>query len=136
MHRHAMVPLLRGELDGDREPPEAREPLVEDPVLAAAVGEAEGAEELGQAAEADLGAAVGERLDPAEERTVGAEGQGLLRVDGGEGDGQVRARREPGTAHDGAQVDPAVGQAAEDEGAGLDDDVVRLGQGLARCRGC
>lgn len=69
----------------------------------------QGAEKLGQATEADLGALVGERLDPAEKGAVGTERQGLVGTDSGEGDGQVRAWAEAGTAHDGAQVHAPAG---------------------------
>src|ERR1044071_2532901 len=77
-HGELAVSVLGREADGDGEAAEAGQPLAKDAVLAAAAGEAEGAEEFAQAIEADRGPALeGEGLDPAEEGAVRAEGKRL-----------------------------------------------------------
>ena len=67
---------------------QALDPLLEDPVVGAAVIEAEGGQELLEGLEGDEALSIGAGLDPAEEGPVGAEGQDGVLPYRGEGDGQ------------------------------------------------
>src|SRR4030095_8724179 len=107
LHVDLGLVALAVEADGDGESEEAGEALAEARVVAPAPGEIEGVEELGQAPEGDEAVEVAAGLDPAEEGAVGAVGERLRGVDGGEGDRDVALRAEAGSAGDGALVDPA-----------------------------
>jgi hypothetical protein len=106
---------------------------LEAPVLDAGAGEAESLEEVGQASEGDEAGVVGKGRDPGEQSAVGAIGGGDPRLGGRKVNRQVGVGTEVGLPDDGCQGTSLVGEAAEDQGLGCEEEGLGVVGAIGGC---